>query len=135
MDKRTGETISGARVLLAPESKPRETQGKITPRDGSFEFTDLKPASYRLTITAPLYKPLSRTETIGETMTSIEPEPTVFALTPDVRGLEEVVVTGVASRTQKSVAEIAVSRVDAAALTETNTYQDLTQLIAEKSPE
>ncbi len=132
VDKRTGETVSGARVLLAPEGKPRETQGKITPRDGSFEFTDLKPATYRITITAPLYKPLSRTETIGETMTSIEPEPTVFALTPDVRGLEEVVVTGVASRTQKSVAEIAVSRVDAAALTETNTYQDLTQLLAGK---
>ncbi len=132
VDKRTGEAISGARVVLMPESTTREAIGKISLRDGSFEFSEVKPAQYRITISAPLYKTLSRTESIGETMTSVEPEPTVFALVQDVRGLEEVVVTGVASRTQKSIAEIAVSRVDAAALTEANTYQDLTQLLTGK---
>lgn len=132
VDKRTGEVISGARVVLTAEGTSREAIGKISLRDGSFEFLEVKPAQYRITVSAPLYKTLSRTESIGETMTSVEPEPTVFALVQDVRGLEEVVVTGVASRTQKSVAEIAVSRVDAAALTEANTYQDLTQLLAGK---
>lgn len=132
VDKRTGEPIQGARVQLAPENKPRDVQGKITLRDGSFEFNDIKAGTYRLTISAALYKPFSRLETIGEQMSSIEPDPINIVLTPDVRGLEEVVVTGVASRTQKSVAEIAVARVDAASLTETNTFQDLSQLLTGK---
>lgn len=132
VDKRTGEAISGARVVLIAEGTNRDALGKISLRDGSFEFLEIKPAQYRITVSAPLYKTLSRTESIGETMTSVEPEPSIFALVQDVRGLEEVVVTGVASRTQKSVAEIAVARVDAAALTEANTYQDLTQLLTGK---
>jgi TonB-dependent SusC/RagA subfamily outer membrane receptor len=133
-DARTGERIAGARITLlrGEDANRKENLGKVANAKGEFEFANLQAGAYRLRITAPLYKPLEKTETVGEVFSSLEMEATRYALQPDVRGLEEVVVTGVASRTQKSVAEIAVARVDAAALTETNTFQDLTQVLTGK---
>lgn len=55
-----------------------------------------------------------------------------FTLEEDVFQSEEVVVTGIASRTSKAVAEVAVSRVDVSKLTAKQNYQGFSQLVSGK---
>lgn len=55
-----------------------------------------------------------------------------FALEEDVFQNEEIVVTGIASKTSKSVAEVAVSRITASNLTSKQAYQGLSQLVTGK---
>lgn len=55
-----------------------------------------------------------------------------FTLEEDIFESETVVVTGIASKTSKAVAEVAVARIDAKDLTEKQNYQGLSQLIAGK---
>lgn len=52
-----------------------------------------------------------------------------FSLKIDVFQSDEVVVTGLASKTSKSRAEVSVSRVDAAGLTGTTSFQTIAQLV------
>ena len=55
-----------------------------------------------------------------------------FVLEEDVFQNEEIVVTGIASKTSKSVAEVAVSRITASELTNKQSYQSLSQLVTGK---
>lgn len=55
-----------------------------------------------------------------------------FSLKTDIFQSSEIVVTGIAGKTSKAVAEIAVSRLDAKSYTENNNYQTMAQLIAGK---
>ena len=55
-----------------------------------------------------------------------------FSLEEDVFQSEAVVVTGIASKTSKSVAEVSVSRLDAVDYTKDNSYQSFSQLLAGK---
>jgi TonB-dependent starch-binding outer membrane protein SusC len=55
-----------------------------------------------------------------------------FSLEDDVFQNEEIVVTGIASKTAKSVAEVAVSRITAADLTEKQVYSNFSQLVTGK---
>ena len=55
-----------------------------------------------------------------------------FSLEEDVFESETIVVTGIASKTAKSVAEVSVSRVNAADLTNTSTFQTMSQLVEGK---
>lgn len=55
-----------------------------------------------------------------------------FDLEEDVFRSEEIVVTGLASKTSKSVAEVAVSKIDAAGLTNMNPYTSMSQLVGGK---
>lgn len=55
-----------------------------------------------------------------------------FSLPEDIFRSEEVVVTGIASKTSKARAEVSVSRIDAAALTNTSSFQTVSQLLEGK---
>ncbi len=55
-----------------------------------------------------------------------------FSLEQDIFRSEEVVVTGIASRTSESTAEVSVSRVNAASLTDISSYQTMSQLVEGK---
>ena len=55
-----------------------------------------------------------------------------FILGEDIFKSEEVVVTGIASKTAKSIAEVSVSRINAADLTNTSTFQTMSQLVEGK---
>jgi TonB-dependent SusC/RagA subfamily outer membrane receptor len=134
-DQKNGELLSGIRLTMVAAAKNSETTaseggqyGYVTGAGGVFTFTNLKPGRYVLKASALTYKTASQTIAIeaGQTLQ------VALQLAPDVKGLEEVVVTGVASRTQKGVAEVAVSRVEAAELTKGNVFQDMTQLLAGK---
>jgi TonB-dependent SusC/RagA subfamily outer membrane receptor len=55
-----------------------------------------------------------------------------FTLDEDIFMSEEVVVTGIASKTAKSVSEVSVSKINAADLTNTSTFQTMSQLVEGK---
>ncbi|MFM8179570.1 MAG: carboxypeptidase-like regulatory domain-containing protein, partial [Candidatus Kapaibacterium sp.] len=120
MDSKTKEALPSATVVLLESSKAkvgaasgRSTLGRVANKNGMVEFNDVPVGSYVLRVSYLSYATLEKAVTIikGEVAT-LE-----LGLLPDVKGLSEVVVTGVASRTEKSVSEVAVARVDAAALT------------------
>jgi TonB-dependent SusC/RagA subfamily outer membrane receptor len=56
-----------------------------------------------------------------------------FVLQEDIYTGEEIVVTGIASKTAKDIAEVAVSRLNAETYTEATTYQTVSQLITGKA--
>jgi len=55
-----------------------------------------------------------------------------FRLLEDIFESETVVVTGIASKTSKSIAEVAVSRLDASELTDKLSYQTMSQMVSGK---
>ncbi len=136
IDAKTKTVLPSATVLLVEADKAgsaaqkagKISMGRVADKTGHFNFNDVPVGTYVLRASYLSYATLERKVTVlkGETAT-VE-----MALQLDVKGLNEVVVTGVASRTEKAVSEVAVSRVDAGALTESNSFQDLNQLLAGK---
>lgn len=123
LDSETGEELPGANVLLVELGF-----GAATDISGQYEIDDVPPGNYTMRVTFVGYRQLQEQISLeaGETLeVNLEME-------PDYAGLEEVVVTGIASSTSKLRSTIAVSRVDAEELTETNTYQDISQLVSGK---
>jgi len=121
-----GEALIGASVVL----KALNT-GAATDLDGkySFEVPVSLAKGQRVELTASFvnYKKKSVFVTLnGSNITQN------FELVEDVFQSDEVVVTGIASKTSKSVAEVSVSRISAADLQMVNAYSNLSQLVAGK---
>ncbi|MBK9248938.1 MAG: TonB-dependent receptor [Ignavibacteria bacterium] len=129
-DSKSKEPLVSATVYLqmASQSTSSKSFGKITNKQGQFEISNVPVGTYTLRVTYVSYASYLKTITVIDQQTVTVDVP----LRLDVKGLEEVVITGVASRTQKSVAEVAVSRVDATALSNANGFQDVSQLLAGK---
>jgi TonB-dependent starch-binding outer membrane protein SusC len=127
-DKKNGEGLQGARVTLTLQSSVATKIGRIAGRDGSFEIGSVPAGKYSAEVTYVGYKAAAQALTVdaGATVDAN------FALTLDIKGLEEVVVTGVASRTQKGVAEVAVARVNASEFTDKVGYTTAGQLLSGK---
>jgi len=124
VDSETGKPLPGANVLLTE----LDDAGTATETDGRFILSDIPVGDHTIRITFVGY--LTSEETVEvrenqETQLTIE-------LSEDISGLEEVVVTGVASRTSKAAAEVSVSRVDAEDLIEDQSYTDVSQLLEGK---
>jgi TonB-dependent SusC/RagA subfamily outer membrane receptor len=126
VDKKSGDALPGARVILTPLEGGNPI-GRVAGKDGSFELS-VKAGTYDVKTSYVGYKVANSKVTVdaGGTAT-VE-----FQLVADVRGLDEVVVTGVASRTQKAVAEVAVSRVNAAEFSDKVGYTSAGQLLSGK---
>ncbi len=105
--------------------------GAATDANGKYEFTVPEDQSNGQTIDMTVryvgYKP--QTVSILLKGENIEQN---FSLEEDVFQSEEVVVTGIASKTSKSIAEVSVSKINAADLTNTSTFQTMSQLIEGK---
>ena len=121
-DRNTGETLVGATVMVSELER-----GAPADINGEYTITDIPVGSYTVTVSYIGYRTL--TETV-----EIEAGENVFnaQLRLDQTGLEEVVVTGIASRTARAISEVAVSRVDADRFTDVQSYQDLSQLVGGK---
>jgi TonB-dependent SusC/RagA subfamily outer membrane receptor len=119
----TREAMIGANVYLKGT-----TIGAVSKEDGSYTITNIPPGAYTLVASFVGY----RTESSKINIVSTETVTANFTMKVDVFLGEEVVVTGIASRTSKEVAEVAVSRVAAAQLTEINNYQSVSQLVTGK---
>ncbi len=131
IDKQTGEPLSGATVKIVELGVTGEKvrqMGAIARSSGEYTIRSVSPGDYNLTVEYVGYKKFSQKISVGADAT-VEVNPELFA---DVIGLDQVIVTGVASRNEKSIADVSVSRVDADELQESNVYQDVSQLMTGK---
>jgi TonB-dependent starch-binding outer membrane protein SusC len=125
-DSKTGEPLIGANIVLKPHNL-----GAPTDFNGNYSFDVPSSAANRQTVEliasyVNYKRKVVRIELTGSDIIRN------FQLDEDVFQNEEVVVTGIASKTAKEVAEISVSRIPAKELTEANTYGSLDQLLAGK---
>lgn len=125
-DAKTGEALIGALVMLKPLNL-----GGATDLNGNYSFdvpTNVaKGQTAELTASYVNYKKKTVKVILdGKDVTQN------FVLQEDIFQNEEIVVSGIASKTAKSVAEIAVGRVSASELSEINTYGGLSQLVGGK---
>ena len=121
-DAESGDPLPGANVFIV-----ETVSGAASDIDGNYTITGVPTGSYTVRVTFIGYKSSEQAYTISSGNNTLD-----VALAPDYTGLEEVVVTGIASSTSKARAEVAVSRVDATKLQEQNSYQDLSQLLSGK---
>lgn len=121
-DDHTDEPLIGVNVYVENSSI-----GSATDKDGYFKLTYESETEFNLVFNFIGYK--------GVTI-SIDPAVEIslleIAMSEDIFESETIVITGIASRTSKDVAEVAVSRVTAAHYTEATSYQAVNQLIAGK---
>lgn len=122
-DAKTGETIAGANVYINSIQR-----GSSTNLDGEYTIGNLESATYTLRITYVGYRNNTVEVQIGSGVTTQNVQ-----LNRDLIGLDEVVVSGIASETSKAQSEVAVASVNADKLTEANTYQDVSQLLGGKA--
>ena len=105
--------------------------GAATDASGKYEFTvpidQSNGQTVDMTVRYVGYKP--QTVSILLKGENIEQN---FSLGEDIFQSEEVVVTGIASKTAKSIAEVSVSKINAADLTNTSTFQTMSQLVEGK---
>lgn len=156
-DRETKKPLAGASVLLIPQSseiaeeimfaygnkratlqqltgemmQTEQRAGAIVQKDGSFVISNVKPGEYNLTVRYTGFKKYHQNIVIksGETLEI----PTIFLAT-DPSGLQEVVVTGVASRTAKENSEVAIGRINMAELTENVRFGDPIHALVGKVP-
>jgi len=123
-----GEVIVGASVYI-----PSMSLGTVTGVDGTYLFTvrqaDLKGQQVELTASIIGHKKKS----VKITLAGDEIKQN-FELEEDVFQAEAVVVTGIASRTAKAIAEVSVARIPVADLTSFQNFQGLSQLVTGKIP-
>jgi len=124
-DRKTGEGLSGTNVMIRELSL-----GAAADPSGAYSFVlpeDKARGQAVLSATMIGYK--SKTETItlrpGVITVNIE-------LDEDVFQLEAVVVTGIASKTAKGIAQVAASRIQVTDITKIQNFQGLTQLVSGK---
>jgi len=122
-DKKNGEPLLGANVVVKGTK-----YGAATDAEGVYTIADLPAGTYTLVVSYIGYRSLSFDVQVRDN----EKSEVNFVMREDILNLSEVVVTGISSRTAKEVAEVAVSRVAVNNLTQTNTYQSVTQLITGK---
>lgn len=122
VDKKTGDPLPGANVYIRGTAF-----GAAADVGGKFSFSFDPTKDFNLTASFMGYKTEVRTLSPGDDLSNLK-----FELIEDVFKGEEIVVTGIASKTAKSVAEVAVSRLSANQLTVSNSYQELSQLVAGK---
>ncbi len=120
IDNRTGEGLAGANVILKGT-----TIGAAADADGEFTINDIPPGSYTVVASFIGY----HTEGSEVSVVVDEVANTNFSLHEDVFKGDEVMVTGIASKTSKAIAEVSVSKIKASDYTVTNTYQSTQQLI------
>ncbi len=121
-DAQTEEPLSGVNVYVEDTNV-----GTATDVDGFFTFQYEPEGAFNLTFSYVGYKSKTITLSPDDDLGRLEVE-----LRQDVFQSEEIVVTGIASRTSKEVAEVAVSRVEAADYTDVTAYQDISQLVTGK---
>lgn len=124
VDFKTNQPLAGANVFIKGTNV-----GAAADKDGRFFFNFDAAQNFTLVASFMGYKKFEREFAPSADLSNLKIEMQV-----DVFQGEEVVITGVASKREKAVAEVAVARVSASQLTVTNSYQDISQLVTGKIP-
>ncbi|MCK5146494.1 TonB-dependent receptor [bacterium] len=122
--KDTGTFLTGANVSIKGSSI-----GAATGMDGKFSFRFNTNKMFTVVVQFMGYKKLEKIIYPGDDVSKLR-----FDMDVDVFRTQAVVITGIASKRSKDIAEVAVARVSASDLTEVQAYQDLSQLVAAKIP-
>jgi TonB-linked SusC/RagA family outer membrane protein len=109
-DSETGQTLPGANISIEELEV-----GTITNNDGEFEITGIRAGSYTVIISYVGYKSVRRDLVVQDGQTST----LNIGLEPDLLGLEDVVVTGVATSVKRRNLANAVESVDGESLNRT----------------
>ena len=123
-DSESDNALPGANIIIEDTNL-----GAASGLDGSYGIANIPTGTYTVRVTFIGYKQIEQSVTINSGANTLN-----VALEPDFTGLEEVVVTGIASATSKARAEVAVSSVQTDRLLEQNAYQDVSQLLNGKVP-
>ncbi len=119
-----GEPLIGANVLVE-----RSYIGSSTDVNGRFSFEYSPTEDYTLIVSYIGYKSVRQDLSPGDNVSNLS-----FELAQDPFGLDEIVVTGIASRTSKAVAEVAVTRIDMTEIADRSGYESLMTMIVGKAP-
>lgn len=122
-DSRTGEELPGANVLVVELNR-----GSATNIEGEYEISNVPFGSYTFRVTFIGYRTLTQTVEINSAEETFD-----FEMRQDFTDLDEVVVSGIASETSRAVSQVAVSKIDAERLQESNQYQNISQLLTGKA--
>jgi len=128
-DKKTGVALVGAAVSIHDQSG-NFVSGAYTASDGSFKLIAKDGGKFTLKASYLGYKKYNGNIDVSNN----ETKSTTIEMIQDVVGLEEVVVTGLASKNSKAIADVAVTKIDASDLTEKQNYTDFSQMITGKVP-
>lgn len=119
IDAESGETLPGASVQI-----PAEDAGTATDAEGAFSIR-VAPGEYELRVSFVGYENVTRTVNVQSGSTN----QIRVRLQPSQAQLEEVVVTGFGREQTRGEANVSVSNIDAADLSETSNYENMTDLL------
>ena len=123
IDSDTKESLPGANILIQELER-----GAATNVSGEYQITDVPYGTYTIRVTFIGYRAVNREVEIDSENQTIN-----FELESDLQNLDEVVVSGIASETSRSVAQISVAKVDAEQLQVSNSYTGISELMQGKS--
>lgn len=122
-DAESGEPLPGANVQIVELNR-----GAATNVEGTYSISEVPSGEYTLRVSFVGFQTFEDNIALrtGQTLRrNVE-------LEPDYTGLEEVVVTGIASQTSRARAEVTVSKVDTEELQESNSYSSVNELLGGK---
>lgn len=122
VDEKTSEPLAGANVFIKGA-----TVGAAADRNGQFSFGYDGVNEFTLVASFVGYKQFEKIFSPSDNLSNLR-----IALTLDAFLSEEIVVTGIASRRSKAVAEVSVARIAAQELSEKQVYTTFNQLMAGK---
>lgn len=122
LDARTEAALAGVNVYVLGTSI-----GTATDQDGYFSLQYEPKGDFKLVFDFVGYKNLVQNLSPQDDLSRLE-----IRLNEDIFQSETIVVTGIASRTSRDVAEVAVARIPTADYLNATAYQDFSQLITGK---
>ena len=126
-DESTGQGLPGTTIIIEGT-----TTGTIADYDGNFTISDVPLGTYNLIANSVSYKTMIQEVTI-ESGTNYDNDVVVnFTLVYDQLMMDQVVVTGVASKNSRATSAVAVQRIDTEKLTELSNYNSVGQLVTGK---
>ncbi len=122
-DDETGEVLPGANVFIQQLER-----GASTNAEGTFVIEDVPAGTYTVRASFIGYRQFTQRVEVGNSRVTLN-----IALQPAQVGLDEIVVSGIASETSRAVSQISVSKVDASQLQEANTFTSVSELLTGKA--
>ena len=127
IDESTGQALPGTTVIIEGT-----TIGTIADYDGNFTIIDVPTGTYNLIANFVSYKKMTQEVTVESGKNDDYTVIADFALFYDQLMMDQVVVTGIASKNSRATSAVAVQRIDAEKFTELSNYNSVGQLVTGK---
>lgn len=121
----SGEPLPGANIVVQGENR-----GAAAQSDGEFRITNVPAGEQTLVVTFVGFQRTERNVNVEEGGTTR----VQFQLQPDLTGLDEVVVTGLAQEQTRAEASVSVTSIDAASLADNQDVDSVEELFQGSTP-